>query len=116
MDNFWSQLLAALASAFLPVLAVCIYRFVDAQAKALLAKARSYAPDVVDTLEWVARTAVSAAEQAGAAGLIENKKLYALSVAKQWLELKGLTVDLNAIDAAIEAAVYQEINKGKQAE
>ena len=112
MDNtFWSQLITNIALAFLPVLASLAAAYLVAQFKLLWAKAKAQQPDLVDTLEWAARTAVSAAEQAGAAGIIKDKKAYALQVAQQWLDMKGLTVDLTAIDAAIEAAVYQEINK-----
>jgi precorrin isomerase len=68
-----------------------------------------------DTLEWVARTAVYAAEQAGAADLIEDKKDYAIEVAEMWLESKRLPIDIEMIEAAIEAAVYSEINKDKAA-
>ena len=49
------------------------------------------------------------------AGLITDKKLYALSFAQKWLASRGVTIDLTALDAAIEAAVWAEFNKDKAA-
>lgn len=53
-------------------------------------------------MDWVT-IAVSAAEQIyNESGMGENKKQYVLD----FLEDKGLTVDINSVDAMIEAAVY----------
>ena len=52
--------------------------------------------------DWVT-IAVSAAEQIyNESGMGEKKKQYVLD----FLEGKGLTVDINSVDAMIEAAVY----------
>lgn len=52
--------------------------------------------------DWVT-IAVSAAEQIyNESGMGEKKKQYVLD----FLEDKGLTVDINSVDAMIEAAVY----------
>lgn len=52
--------------------------------------------------DWVT-IAVSAAEQIyNESGMGEKKKRYVLD----FLEDKGLTVDINSVDAMIEAAVY----------
>lgn len=57
-----------------------------------------------DQLSAWARIAVQAAEQIYAgAGRGEEKKAYALA----WLAERGLTFDADAVDAAIEAAVYE---------
>lgn len=113
MDKFWSEFLQSLLIAILPVLASMLVAVLGAQFKLLWAKAKSYNPDMTDMLEWAARIAVHAAEQAGAAELITDKKAYALDVAEKWLATKGLQIDLDLLDAAIEAAVYEEINKDK---
>ena len=113
MDNFWSALLQNLIVAFVPVLATALTGLLVAQIKLIWAKAKAARPDVIDTLEWAARTAVAAAEQAGAAQLIDDKKEYAMSVADAWLRAKGLDLDLDMISAAVEAAVWQEINRDK---
>ena len=53
-------------------------------------------------MDWVT-IAVSAAEQIyNESGMGEKKKQYVLD----FLEGKGLTVDINSVDAMIEAAVY----------
>ena len=53
-------------------------------------------------VDWVT-IAVSAAEQIyNESGMGEKKKQYVLD----FLEGKGLTVDINSVDAMIEAAVY----------
>lgn len=53
-------------------------------------------------MDWVT-IAVSAAEQIyKESGIGEKKKQYVLD----FLEDKGLTVDINSVDAMIEAAVY----------
>ena len=66
----------------------------------------------------VATAAVQAAEQSGLAGLIKNestiKKQYALQVAQAWLDAKGVKIDLQVIDAAIESAVLTEFGKDTQ--
>lgn len=63
------------------------------------------------TLMSIARTAVLAAEQAGLAGLIVDKKEAAVSYAQAMLTDRGMSIDISALDAAIEAAVAQELNR-----
>ena len=113
MNEFWSALLQNLLMAFAPVIASLVAAWLIAQIKLIWAKAKAARPDVIDTLEWAARTAVAAAEQAGAAQLIDDKKEYAMAVADAWLRAKGLDLDLDMISAAVEAAVWQEINRDK---
>ena len=95
MNEFWSALLQNLLMAFAPVLASLVAAWLIAQIKLIWAKAKAARPDVIDTLEWAARTAVAAAEQAGAAQLIDDKKEYAMAVADAWLRAKGLDLDLD---------------------
>ena len=113
MNDFLSALLQNLILAFAPVLASLITAWLIAQIKLVWQKAQNARPDLMDQLEWAARTAVSAAEQAGAAKLIEDKREYAIGVAGMWLNSKGLNVDIEMIEAAIEAAVWSEINSSK---
>jgi hypothetical protein len=62
-------------------------------------------------LEWAAAIAVKAAEQAGGVELAEEKKAYAIKFVEDWLASMGLNIDLDLVDAAIEAAVFSEFNK-----
>ena len=107
----WSQLLNDILAALLPILVTAAIGALATWGKAQLARAKSYAPDVFDQVTYIAEQAVHAAEQAGAAKIVTNKKNYALNLAEKWLETKNIKVDLHLIDAAIEAAVWREINR-----
>ena len=70
-------------------------------------------PDLTYEVMKVTRLAIAAAEQAGAANLINDKKKYALNIAEKWLSDAGIKIDLDLISAAIEAAVFAEFNRDK---
>lgn len=74
---------------------------------------RAKNPDTFYYLGEVARIAVRAAEQAKVANLITEKKAYALEFAEKLLSAQGITIDLDVISAAIEAAVYTEFNRAR---
>lgn len=116
MENVLSAVLQKLLEYFLPILAVALVGFLAAKIKNLLAEAKAWNPDITELLEQAVKFAVTAAEQAGASKLIEDKKTYAFDVAERWLELHGIKIDLDLIDAAIEAAVYEKFNAGKTSE
>ena len=63
------------------------------------------------TLMSVARVAVLAAEQAGLAGRVSDKKDAAIEYAEAMLADRGMKVDLDALSAAIESAVADELNR-----
>ena len=111
-----SAVLQGLLEFLLPIVAVAIISVLVSWAKLLWQKARLWNPDATDLLEEAAKVAVTAAEQAGAAKLISDKKVYAMDIAERWLELRGVHIDLDLIDAAIEAAVYEKFNAGKTSE
>ena len=102
-----SKVIEAILIAILPPLAVVLVSVVLAHAKKLWADLKQRYPSVTDLVEQAAVFAVQAAEQAGAAELIADKKQYAIQIAEAWLEAHHLTVDLNLIDAAIEKAVLE---------
>ena len=112
----FSAVLQKLLEVFLPILAVALVGFLAAKIKYWLAEAKAWNPDITELLEQAVKFAVTAAEQAGAAKLIEDKKVYAFEIAERWLELRGVHIDLDLIDAAIEAAVYEQFNAGKRHE
>jgi len=110
MNQTLLNLLVIVIGLAVPVLAGYAAKWLKAQAD----KATHYVqPDILSEIEYVAQQAVHAAEQCGLAGQITDKKKYAIEVAQNWLKLKGITIDLAALDAAIEAAVWNEINKDK---
>ena len=116
MENVLSAVLQKLLEYFLPILAVALVGFLAAKIKYYLAESKAWNPKITSLLEEAAVFAVMAAEQAGAAELIKDKKVYAFDIAERWLELRGVHIDLDLIDAAIEAAVYRQFNSEKPAE
>jgi hypothetical protein len=77
------------------------------------AKIKEAQPELFEQMQWIAQTAVLAAEQAGAAGLIADKKEYAIEVVEAWLTQYGYgDVDVVMIEAAVEKAVLEEFNSG----
>lgn len=95
----------------LPVLATLLAGLAIQGVRWLEEKIKSERPDIYMTLSWLASAAVKSAEQAGAAGLIEDKKKYALDLIQKRLVEYGITVDISEIEAEIEKAVFEEINK-----
>ena len=108
-----SAVLQGLLEFLLPIVAVAIISVLVSWAKLLWQKARLWNPDATDLLEEAAKVAVTAAEQAGAAKLISDKKAYAMDIAERWLAEHGIHLDIELIDAAIEAAVYKQFNSDK---
>lgn len=102
-----SKVIEAVLVVLLPPLIVAAVGFLCAKAKELWAKAKAWNPTITEYLEQAAEFAVIAAEQAGAADLIKNKKEYAIEVAEEWLRARNLTIDIKLIDAAIEKAVLE---------
>ena len=105
-----SKVIEAILIAILPPLVVALITFLIVKAKEVWARAKAWNPTVTEYLEKAARFAVQAAEQAGAADLIEDKKQYAIQIAEAWLEANHITTDLHLIDAAIEKAVLELFN------
>lgn len=94
----------------LPVVAAQIVSVLLALFLKFWAEWKQKQPDVVNQVEWLARTAVQAAEQANAAGLIQDKKDFAVDYIQRALSAKGLKLDVSLIMDAVEAAVWTEIN------
>lgn len=96
-----TNLVIMLAVAVIPVIGAAIRGFINSKAN----------DTRFSLLMDIARTAVLAAEQAGLNGVIEDKKEAAIQMAQAMLSDRGLKVDLTALDAAIEAAVADELNR-----
>lgn len=112
----WMEVLSNFVQAFLlaaaPVLAVFVVKAVKAWIDKMIAEAKAQEPDLFDQVTWLANVAVQAAEQSGVVELAQEKKAFALNIIEKWLESKGLTLDLDLIDGAIESAVF-ELKKSK---
>ena len=105
-----SKVIEAILIAILPPLAVVIVSAAVAYAKKLWGDLKLRYPTVTELIEEAAVFAVQAAEQAGAAELIKDKKEYAIQIAEAWLVANHITTDIDLIDAAIEKAVLELFN------
>ena len=99
--QFIANVLLALVAVLVPLIGNAVRNFINA----------NKGSKEFELLSDVARMAVLAAEQAGLSGVIEDKKEAALSYASEILRQKGLNIDIVALDAAIEAAVADELNR-----
>jgi LL-H family phage holin len=97
----------------LPVLATLLAALCVQGLRWLEGKIKAERPDIFKTLQFLASAAVQAAEQAKIAGLISDKKVYAIGLITEQLNTLGLTIDVQSIEGAIETAVFAEINKDK---
>ena len=104
LQAFLQELLVLIA----PIVAGFVSAALIALTKKWLAEIEAGKPKLADAIKQAVSLAVQAAEQAGIAGLLEEKKAYALSIAESWLDQNGWEeIDLVILDAAIEA----EVNK-----
>jgi LL-H family phage holin len=102
--DFLIVVLPVLASA-LAAVAVNYFRLLEQRIK-------NEKPDVYKILDIIVRQAVSAAEQLGLNGEIADKKAYAIKYVQDMLNAYGFDeIDVALIDAKIEAAVFDELNK-----
>lgn len=104
ISKFLESFLLALA----PVLASLFAAWLALQVKKVWAQLKEANPDVAYWLAEAAQMAVAAAEQSQLAGLISDKKAYALEIAEKYLkENYNVDIDLHLIEAAIEAEVLK---------
>jgi len=109
--EFLSKLAEGILLALAPVVAGYVASWVIAKARMAWMQFRESNADYAYMLESIAAIAVKAAEQAQLAELIDDKKSYAVQTVQAWLDERGFKIDLVVIEAAIEAAVYDEFNK-----
>lgn len=113
MNDIVSAVLQSVLGYVLPLLAVSLTGLVVAKIRETWRRIEMKRPDLTYEVMKVTRLAIAAAEQAGAANLINDKKKYALNIAEKWLSDAGIKIDLDLISAAIEAAVFDEFNQNK---
>jgi len=103
-QEFLSVVLPVLFSALAGLVVVYVKKGID-QIKANVSE------DLWWALEQAAASAVKAAEQVGLQEESTDKLSYAVDYATGWLKMRGYKIDLALIEAAIEAAVWEELNK-----
>jgi hypothetical protein len=113
MNPVFVKFFESLALAIAPILAAALAAYLVTLAAKIWKQIKTDRPDIAYILLAGARMAVQAAEQAGLAGLIENKKAYALDFLENYLKTQGIPINIKLLDAAIEAAVYNEFKKFK---
>ena len=102
LQAFLQELLVLIA----PILAGFVAAALTALTKKWLAELEASKPKLADALKLAVSLAVQAAEQAGASGLIGDKKDYAMAIAQKFLDDNGWDeIDLEVLSAAIEAEV-----------
>lgn len=113
----WKEFLSVFAEnlllAFAPILASLVVAWVLAKVRTAWAEFKSQQAGAAFVIEQIAEIVVRAAEQMEVAGLIEDKKDYAVQTATEWLEAQGYKINLAAIEAAIEAKVLEHFPKTK---
>lgn len=111
MDNSLEQ---ALVNALTLIITACVpilVAFVVAWLKSLYnQEVAKLSLSQRNALDWAVHIAVSSAEQAGINEMVSDKKAYAIQVVQNLLASRGVKMDLESIDQAIEAAVYDDIN------
>ena len=113
----WNEFLVRfafeLSKILLPVIAGFLVALINAWRRKLLADLEASKPQLAWFLQEGAKMAVQAAEQAGAAELIEDKKQYALNALQMYLDNHGFEdFDIETLEAAIEAEVLK-VNAGR---
>ena len=112
MDEFWKSFANSLLMAFAPIIAALVAGWLAVTIKRIWADIKANKPELAYTLERISMIAVRAAEQAGAAGYIEDKKTYAIEFVQSYLDAQGWgVIDVSVVEAAIEAAVFSEFNR-----
>jgi len=115
MNDVWMEFLSKVVQGILlaiaPVLAAYVTSWVIAKARMMWAAFKAENNNYAFILEELAHIVVKAAEQSEMAEHITEKKDYAVQTLQLWMEAQGYNVDLAVIEAAIEAAVYDEFNK-----
>ena len=95
----------------LPIIAGFVIALLKAWIEKVLADVEEARPKLADAIRQAVSLAVKAAEGLSLAGVINDKKSYALSIAQIWLDEEGLgEINLGILEAAVEAEVLKVFN------
>lgn len=109
--DFLSAFLQKFLEVVLPVLATALAGLAVAWITKIINDIKSHlSGDAQWAINQAVGAAVMAAEQMHLVDAAIDKKDYALTAATNWLESKGIKVDLNILDTLIEAAVMNNFN------
>ena len=106
-SSFWYGLLQSILMLSLPAIAGALVSVAIAYIKKVAAQIEADKPDVFAIVQVFAEAAVKAAEQMGLAGILQDKKAYAIAAVENWLAEKGIAIDIDLIESAVEAEVFK---------
>ena len=110
--NLLQQFVYNLMVLILPIISGFIVALLIAWRDKILSQIEADRPKLADAIKQAVSLAVKAAEGLGLDGVIEEKKLYALSIAQLWLDEEGWgEIDISILSAAIEAEVLKVFNQ-----
>ena len=103
-----SKVLQAVLEAAMPILVSALAAWLISKTREVLRKMKDANPELGEILTNISKAAVNAAEQSiVGTGMGAKKKAYAFNVIEKYLAAKGLSVDLDIIDAMIESQVRE---------
>ncbi|MBO7631113.1 MAG: phage holin [Lachnospiraceae bacterium] len=105
--NLISKILQAVLEAALPVLITALAAWMVAKTAEVCKKLKEKNPEIYDGLYRIAAVAVRSAEQLIGSKRGQEKKEYAKKMIEKYLGSRGIHLDLDLIEAAIESAVYE---------
>ena len=110
--NLLQQFVFNLLVLALPVIAAFLIALLKAWIEKVLAEVEEAQPKLADAIKQAVSLAVKAAEGLDLAGMITDKKAYALEIAQAWLDEEGWgEIELDILEAAIEAEVLKVFNQ-----
>ena len=110
--NLLQQFVFNLLVLALPVIAAFLIALLKAWIEKVLAQVEQARPKLADAIKQAVSLAVKAAEGLDLAGMITDKKAYALEIAQAWLDEEGWgEIELDILEAAIEAEVLKVFNQ-----
>lgn len=105
--ELFSKMLQAVLEIALPMLIASAAGWMIGKCIEIFKKVRDKNPELYEILVVISKKAVEAAEQIFGGGRGQEKKEYAKMVIKKYLSAKGIILDLDVIEAYIEAAVKE---------
>ena len=112
--NLLQEFAFNLAVLALPIISAFLIALLKAWIDKVLADIEANKPKLAEAIKEAVSLAVKAAEGMELGGFIDDKKQYALNIAQNWLDSEGWDeVDIDVLEAAIEAEVLKVFNRVK---
>ena len=112
LSKLLQNALETIITVSLPIILVHLVNWFNAQVRTQSAK---LSREQLDTVYLIINQLVRAAEQSGLTGQLEaagaEKKAYVLALVRSELEERGIKLNLELLDAMIEAAVHDAFGK-----